>query len=573
MWDRIHGRGFLTAWPNGGLRPIRRTACQPSIDSLESRQLLTASLQAISEISVPALQGYTVPLLANTGATDAQTFTVTSSNPDITASVAQGPFWTLGVSYKDRDGLQRTSFNGSLTFQLFQSLTPNTVKQIEQFTNDGFYVSSGDSFPRIVANFDSPLTTVIQGGATNNTGTGSSGQPGTPFANENVQQLALTGIDQLALANAGGTDSNDTQFFINTGEADSLGYNYTVFGQLVAGQTTLTDMATYIPVQKNSVTGEDSQPVNPLTITSASLSSTSPDGVAIIDATGAKPGETATMTVTATDPTDGTTTSQSFNVVAGEYAGPTTTSAIGNINFKPYASPVSVSAFENLSTSVQLSGQNTYPDASVKVPLTYSLLSDPTHGTVTDFNAATGTFTYTPDPGYTGTDTIDYAVTANGPISTAAAATSSPATVTVSVAPTPPVVSVQNVALATNKKHMVTQINVTFSGQVNTTEADQTRTCTASPIPIGKGRIPRGTRSPSNWSIGGKYNATTDDTVIPHAEDSGRHTPAASTRYRRAKGAQARRLFNSPHRRVIAIRAPRHRRPFSRRCRRRPGGE
>ena len=179
-----------------------------------------------------------------------------------------------------------------MTFQLFQNLTPNTVNMIEEFTNDGFYVKSGNNFPRIVSDFDSPLTTVIQGGSTNNTGSGSSGQPNTPFANENVQQLALTGVDQLALANAGGTDSNDTQFFINTGPADSLGYNYTVFGQLVAGQTTLTQMATQIPVQKNPVTGEDSQPVNPLTITSRVTFATSPDGVAIIDTTGAKPGET-----------------------------------------------------------------------------------------------------------------------------------------------------------------------------------------------------------------------------------------------------------------------------------------
>ena len=57
-------------------------------------------------------------------------------------------------------------------------------------------------------------------------------------------------------------------------------------------------------------------------------------------------------------------------------------------------------------SAVQLSGQNTYPDATVKVPLTYSLSADPTHGTITNFNASTGTFTYTPDPGYIGTDTF-----------------------------------------------------------------------------------------------------------------------------------------------------------------------
>jgi len=345
---------------------------------------------------------------------------------------------------------------------------------IEQFTNDGFYVNSGNFFPRIVSGFDSPQTTVIQGGATNDNGTGSSGQPNTPFANENVQQLALTGVDQLALANAGGTDSNDTQFFINTGSANALGYDYTVFGQLVAGQSTLAQMAS-VPVQTNSATGEDSQPVNPLTITSASLSSASPNGVVILDTTQAKQGETATITVTATDPTDGTTASQSFNIQVGPYTGPTTSTAIGNINFKPFANPVSTTAYENVPTQIQLSGQSTYPDASAKASLNYTLISLPSHGSVTNFNGSAGTFTYTPQAGYTGTDSFQYEVSATGPNASANQPTSNPATVSVGISSAPPVVSVQNVAVSTNKKHMVTQVDVTFSGQVNATEADNTR--------------------------------------------------------------------------------------------------
>jgi cyclophilin family peptidyl-prolyl cis-trans isomerase len=472
MWKRNRGRRLQTAIPyrGGSTRPVRRVSCQPWLDVLESRQLLTASLQAISAVTVPALQGYTVPLLANSGTTDAQTFAVTSSNPDISASVAQGPFWTLGVSYND-SRTPSDSFTGSLTFQLFQTLTPNTVKMITQFTNDRFYVNSGYFFPRIVSDFDSPTTTVIQGGSTSQDGTGPSGEPNTPFANENVQQLALTGVDQLALANSGGTDTNNTQFFINTGPADALGYNYTVFGQLVSGQATLAKMA-QVPVQANAVSGEVSQPVNPLTITSASLSSTSPDGVVILDTTQAKPGETATITVRATDPADGTTTSQSFNVVVGPYIGPTTASAIGNINFKPYANPVAAAAYDNVATQVQLSGQSAYPDTSVSIPLSYDLISQPSHGVVSNFNAATGTLTYTPDAGYLGADSFQYVVTATGPNTSAAPATSNPATVTLAVSTAPPVVSVQNVALATNQKHMVSQIDVTFSGQVNATEAD-----------------------------------------------------------------------------------------------------
>ena len=37
----------------------------------------------------------------------------------------------------------------------------------------------------------------------------------------------------------------------------------------------------------------------------------------------------------------------------------------------------SASAYENTSTLVTLAGQNTYPDTSVKVPLTYTLVSEP----------------------------------------------------------------------------------------------------------------------------------------------------------------------------------------------------
>jgi cyclophilin family peptidyl-prolyl cis-trans isomerase len=332
-------------------------------------------------------------------------------------------------------------------------------------------VNSGKYFPRIVGDFGTAGTTVVQGGANNIYGSGSSGQPNTPFANENVQQLALDGTDQLALANAGGTDTNDTQFFINTGSVNStLGYNYTVFGQLVAGQSTLTRM-TLIPVQQNSQTGEDSQPVNPLTITSASLSATNPNGVVLLDTTQAKPGETATITVTATDSADHSQVSRSFVVTVGAYAGPTTSSSVGNVNFKPYANPTNVTAFEGNAQQIQLAGQNTYPDTTQTVPLTYSLVSQPAHGTISNFNASTGTLTYTPTSGFLGTDTFQYKVEATGPNSSAAPAISDAGNVTISVAPVPPPVTLSNVQLVVNKRQQVTQVIVLFSGPLNSTDA------------------------------------------------------------------------------------------------------
>ena len=452
-------------------RPRRRTALQPVAEVLEDRQLLTASLAAIANLSVPAQQGYTLPL-DGSGTTDAQNFTITqtSGSPDITASIAQGTFWTINVTYTDPTN-SANDFSGPLTFQLFSGLTPNTVNMIQEFTNDGYY--NGKQLTRVATGFPGATDFVVQGGAPNPDGTGSSGQPGTPFANESLQQLAFTGTDQLGMANAGGTDSNDTQFFITTGSPDAeLGYNYTIFGQLVAGASTLAKI-TQVPVQTNpALDFEDSMPVNPLIMSSVSLSSTNPNGTAIIDTTQATPGETATFQVTATDPADGSSVSQSFIVTVGAYAGPTTPT----INFKPFATPVTASVSDGSSTTIALPGQSGDPSTSEPTTLTFSLVSQPVHGTISEFDAATGTFVYTPQPGFTGTDSLQFLVQSGGPPgSLLTPTTSNPATVTIAVRPTPtPLVTLNDVTYATNRQHHVTKIFLTFSGTLDATEADET---------------------------------------------------------------------------------------------------
>ena len=291
------------------------------------------------------------------------------------------------------------------------------------------------------------------------TGTGSSGQPNTPFLNENAQSLAFTGTYQLAMANAGvntslsnasqGVNTDDTQFFVTTTGSPNvgLGYGYTIFGQLLSGQATLTKM-TQVPRVYNSVYGETSLPANPIIMSSLSLSATNPSGVALIDTTQARPGDTATFQVTATDPTDGSTVTRSFTVTAGTYAGPTDPA----IDFKPLADPVSATVAEGSSTNVALVGHDGYPDTNYPGTLSYSLVSQPSHGTISQFNATTGTFVYTPQAGYSGPDSIQYAVKENGPpppigqsqttgqwlFGPAVTTTSAPATVALTVTPTAP---------------------------------------------------------------------------------------------------------------------------------------
>ena len=69
-----------------------------------------------------------------------------------------------------------------------------------------------------------------------------------------------------------------------------------------------------VPLMYNSTLGETTEPVNPLTISSATLSSTNPNGTLIIDTTQAVQDMTSTITVTATDTANGTQDTQTFGV-------------------------------------------------------------------------------------------------------------------------------------------------------------------------------------------------------------------------------------------------------------------
>jgi len=215
--------------------------------------------------------------------------------------------------------------------------------------------------------------------------------------------------------------------------------------------------------------------VNPVNISTATLSSTNPNGVLILDTTQATQGQTSMITVTATDSFDHTTAQQSFVVTVGPYSGPTSSSLIQTVNFKPFANPTPVATTANTAQQVELAGQVTFPVATIGALLKYSILSQPSHGTISNFNPFTGTVTYTPAAGYAGADTFTYDVTTTGPNTSAPPATSNAGTVTVTIAPPPPV-TVQTVQISLNKRHLVTQILVTFSGPVDSIEADLTTT-------------------------------------------------------------------------------------------------
>ena len=157
-------------------------------------------------------------------------------------------------------------------------------------------------------------------------------------------------------------NSTDAQFFITNGTLSqsiqqAFDFNYTIFGQLVSGQQTVTDLSKVAVAEQLLLGPEDSQPITPVVINSVALSSTNPNGVLHIDTTSATAGQTATITVTATDPTDHTTATQSFTVTVGAYNGPTDPV----INFVPRPARSARRPRQPAST-VQLAGTSSYPD-------------------------------------------------------------------------------------------------------------------------------------------------------------------------------------------------------------------
>ena len=311
----------------GTFRRPSRGARKPLVEGLEGRQLLTAALAPIGSITAPVGLGVQVPL-NGTGATSSQTFSASSTNNDIKATIAKGQFLTFNITHTAADSTD-ISFAGQVTIQLFEDLTPKTAAQIESIVQSGFYTTTGNTFHRIASGFPTATTFIEQGGSVNGDGGGQSGLPGTPFPDEFSNQLAFTGAYQVALANSG-PDTNDTQFYFTTGSPRALDFGYTIFGQVVADPSNVIGQMTQIELTTDAASGAKTFPKSPVNITAATLATSSVNGVVHIDATGATAGETSTVTVTARD-ASGNVTNQSF---------PVTVAANTQVE-KPYLLPIS----------------------------------------------------------------------------------------------------------------------------------------------------------------------------------------------------------------------------------------
>ena len=119
--------------------------------------------------------------------------------------------------------------HGKILFELLPDLAPETVRNFEKLTKDGFY--DGTLFHRVIPGF------MIQGGdpntKTDNKGSWGMGGPGYNVKAEFSSRSHLRGI--VSMARAQDPDSAGSQFFIVTSDSAFLDRQYTVFGQVKEG--------------------------------------------------------------------------------------------------------------------------------------------------------------------------------------------------------------------------------------------------------------------------------------------------------------------------------------------------
>jgi hypothetical protein len=141
----------------------------------------------------------------------------------------------------------------------------------------------------------------------------------------------------------------------------------------------------------------------------------------------------------------------------------TVTSNSTPVNLPPIAIPATVSTSNHSPKTIQLTGNTASPASSQT--LTYALVGQPSHGTITQFDPNKGTLVYTPSPIFTGTDKFQFTVTDVGvPIPNL---TSDPSTITILAESTGAVRTIGNVLVVTPPVTDAAKANTILVKQVN----------------------------------------------------------------------------------------------------------
>ncbi|HTW70835.1 MAG TPA: right-handed parallel beta-helix repeat-containing protein [Acetobacteraceae bacterium] len=122
----------------------------------------------------------------------------------------------------------------------------------------------------------------------------------------------------------------------------------------------------------------------------------------------------------------------------GEESQATVTVGVTPVDQRPVATAETLNVIHDAPQIIVLSGTDAQIPAS---ELIYTIVTEPTHGTLTQVSGSPNSFTYTPNSGYLGTDSFSFTVTDTGnpPGNLSNAMTSAPATVSLDVTDPAPV--------------------------------------------------------------------------------------------------------------------------------------
>lgn len=133
---------------------------------------------------------------------------------------------------------------GEMRLQLYHDRAPLTVNSFVYLASQGFFDDL--TFHRVLEGF------MAQGGDPLGNGRGG---PGYEFDNETHSDLLFDRPGLLAMANAG-LDTNGSQFFITFVPTPQLNGGYTIFGELIEGETVLNSLTFRDPNANPSFTGD-----------------------------------------------------------------------------------------------------------------------------------------------------------------------------------------------------------------------------------------------------------------------------------------------------------------------------
>lgn len=138
-----------------------------------------------------------------------------------------------------------TTPRGDITVKLRPDLAPQTVNSFVFLAKEGFY--NGLTWHRVLQGF------MAQGG--DPTGTGSGG-PGYTIPDEFTDKVLFDKPGIVAMAHSSLPNSNGSQFFITTAAAPHLNNQYTVFGEVTAGQDIVDGIPLRNPDENPTTPGE-----------------------------------------------------------------------------------------------------------------------------------------------------------------------------------------------------------------------------------------------------------------------------------------------------------------------------